>query len=127
LCQIPHSFYNYRPCAVYAICIPHHPQYHYNVYHQPPISYYQTKKYCLYHLAFRLVMTRLVLSSVTVYLFFYPINCISISIINSIYMTVPMWTPFAEWLLVGVHIFLFRQASTKQPLWLSASVSWVFC
>lgn len=52
--------------------------------------------------AFRLILIRMILAATVVYLFFSPVNCISISIINSLWMTVPVWTPLAERLIVGV-------------------------
>jgi uncharacterized membrane protein len=52
--------------------------------------------------AFKLLAIRVVLSSSVVYMYFYPIDCISISIINALWMTVPVWTPLSEWLIIGV-------------------------
>jgi hypothetical protein len=54
--------------------------------------------------AFRLLMLRILFSTLAMYMLFSAINCISISIINALWMTVPVWTPFSEWLVVGVPI-----------------------
>mgnify|MGYP006910917743 FL=1 len=49
-------------------------------------------------------MLRILFSTLAMYMLFSAINCISISIINALWMTVPVWTPFSEWLVVGVPI-----------------------
>lgn len=44
------------------------------------------------------------LAAFAIYMYFYPVNCISISIINALWMTIPVWTPFTERLLIGTKI-----------------------
>jgi len=66
--------------------------------------------------AFKLLVIRILLSAMGIYFYFSAVNCISLSVINALWMTSPVWTPFAEWLIIGVQsLGYFRPVSTSQP------------